>query len=286
VASAGRNAGTQPRETDKNVCPTTGRPNDDRAGAEGRGNRIAGSGDPVAIVTGAGRGIGRATAVELAGRGYRVVLVGRNRAPLDDVSAAVGGHMRRAAVAVGDVSDASAVTRIVDEATRAFGRVDVVVNNAGFGEFRPLEEVDDDHFDRQFDLNVRALLSVTQEGVRRFGSGGGRIVNVSSVAGSAAMAATAVYAGTKAAVDAITRALAAELGPRGITVNAIAPGPVETDLYFEVGANHMAEAMIARTPLGRIGLPADVAAAALLFASDDAAWITGQVVDVAGGLRP
>jgi NAD(P)-dependent dehydrogenase (short-subunit alcohol dehydrogenase family) len=232
VASAGRNAGTQPRETDKNVCPTTGRPNDDRAGAEGRGNRIAGSGDPVAIVTGAGRGIGRATAVELAGRGYRVVLVGRNRAPLDDVSAAVGGHMRRAAVAVGDVSDASAVTRIVDEATRAFGRVDVVVNNAGLAPVRTIEQMTIAEWRAVIDTNLSAAFYLTKAAWPTFvRQGGGVVVNLSSLSCRDPFPGFAAYGAAKAGLNLLGLALACEGSPHGIRVHTIAPGAVETEMF-------------------------------------------------------
>ena len=173
------------------------------------------------------------------------------------------------------------------EAKKAFGRLDILVNNAGVYDPLPLESITAEHFHKQFDLNVLGLLLMTQEAVKHFGPEGGSIVNISSLVATLALANLSVYSGTKAAVDAITRSLAQELGPRKIRVNAINPGMVETEGLRSAG---MAEGDFrkqyeAQTPLGRIGQPQDIAPAAVFLASPESAWITGETLYITGGLR-
>ena len=240
----------------------------------------------VALVTGASRGIGAGIASELADQGASVVVnYARSAGPAEDLVAAITARGGRARAVRADVTDDAALAKLFAETKAAYGRLDVLVNNAGWGEFRPLAEVDDEHYRRQFDLNVRALLFATRHALALFPERGGRVVNVGSISGHSGMANCSVYAATKAAVEGATIALAAELGPRGITVNLVAPGPVETDLLRSALQPGMAEHMAAMTPLGRIGTPADVARVVAFLASDDAAWLTGQVIDAAGGMR-
>src|SRR5207302_869988 len=192
------------------------------------------------------------------------------------------------AIAVGaDVAKPADIKRLFAEAKKAFGKLDILVNNAGIYEFAPLEEVTPEHFHKQFDLNVLGLLLASQEAVKQFGATGGSIINISSVAATAAPATTSVYSATKAAVDAVTKALAKELGPRNIRVNSINPGMVETEGVHAMGINasDFRKQTEAQTPLGRIGQPQDIAPAAVFLASADSAWIIGETLYITGGLR-
>ncbi|OLE43316.1 MAG: oxidoreductase, partial [Cyanobacteria bacterium 13_1_40CM_2_61_4] len=205
----------------------------------------------------------------------------------DRVVAEIARDGGRAVAVQANVAKPAEIERLFAEAKRAFGRLDILVNNAGVYEFSPLEDVTEEHFHKQFDLNVLGLIFASKEAVRYFGAGGGSIINISSSASSLTPPNTSVYSATKAAVDAVTRTLAKELGPRNIRVNAINPGMVETE---GVRAGGFAESdfrkqLEAQTPLGRIGQPQDVAPAAVFLASPDAAWITGETLLVAGGLR-
>jgi 3-oxoacyl-[acyl-carrier protein] reductase len=179
------------------------------------------------------------------------------------------------------------VTRLFAEAKSAFGRVDVLVNNAGVYEFSPLEGVTEEHFHKQFDLNVLGVLLASKEAVAHFDGKGGSIVNISSGASTLTPPNASVYSATKAAVDAVTRSLAKELGPRNIRVNAINPGMVDTEGVRAAGIDEsdFRKEIEARTPLGRIGQPHDIAPAAVFLASDDARWITGETLLVGGGLH-
>ncbi|HEX2475727.1 MAG TPA: SDR family oxidoreductase, partial [Lacipirellulaceae bacterium] len=192
------------------------------------------------------------------------------------------------AVAVqANLSKKADIERLFGEAEKAFGRLDILVNNAGVYEFAPIEEITEEHFHKQYDLNVLGLLLASQQAVKKFGSSGGSIVNISSVASTSAPPHTAAYSGTKAAVNAITRSLAQELGSRNIRVNAVNPGMVETEGVRAAGITEsdFRKQVESQTPLGRIGQPRDVAPAVVFLASDDARWITGETFYVAGGLR-
>ncbi len=186
-----------------------------------------------------------------------------------------------------NVAEQADIKRLFDETKKTFGRVDILVNNAGIYEFAPLPEITAEHFHKQFDLNVLGLLLTTQEAVKHFGEAGGNIVNISSVVANLAMPSASVYSATKAAVDAITRSLAKELGPRKIRVNSINPGMVETEGTQTSGIteSEMRKQTEAMTPLGRIGKPADIAPAVVFLVSDDASWITGETLFISGGMR-
>jgi len=244
--------------------------------------------DKVAIVTGASKGIGAAIARHLADAGAAVVVnYASSKEGADRVVADIRRTGGRALAVRADVAKQADVDRLFAEAKRAFGRLDILVNNAGIYEFSPLEDVTEDHFHKQFDLNVLGLLQASKAAVKQFGAGGGSIVNISSSASTLTPATTSVYSATKAAVDAITRSLAKELGPRNIRVNAINPGMVETEGVHAAGflESEFRKQLEAQTPLGRIGQPHDIAPAVVFLASADAAWITGETLRVAGGLR-
>ena len=192
------------------------------------------------------------------------------------------------AVAVqADVSKKADIERLFVETKRAFGKVDILVNNAGVYEFAPLDQITEEHFRKQYDLNVLGLLLTTQEAVKLIGPEGGNVINISSVVSSLTPPGSAVYSGTKAAVDAITKVLSKELGPRKIRVNSINPGMVETEGTHSQGITEsdMRKDVEAKTPLGRIGQPQDIAGLAAFLASQDASWISGESYYVAGGLR-
>ena len=242
----------------------------------------------VAIVTGASKGIGASIAQHLAESGAAVVVnYASSKDGADRVVAEIESRGGRAVAVRADVAQAADVERLFSEAKTTFGRLDIVVNSAGIYEFAPIEQVTEAHFHRQFDLNVLGLLLAAKEAVKHFGAEGGSIVNISSVASTAAPPNASVYSATKAAVDAVTRSLAKELGPRKIRVNAINPGMVETEGFKAAGLHEsdFRKQAEAQTPLGRIGQPEDIAPAAVFLASPDSAWITGETLHITGGLR-
>lgn len=236
----------------------------------------------VAVITGASRGIGAAIAKCFAANGAKVVVNYRtNQEAADAVVSDIIERGGDAIAIIGDVSKATNVEALMAETHQAFGRVDILVNNAGWAKLQPLEHIETDAIEAQLATNVTGLILTTQAAAAVMQKGG-RVINVSSIAAKGG-AGGSVYGATKAAANALTKCYAAELGPRGITVNAVAPAAVETDLYFEVGLDQNQERSLAETPLGRIGDVEDVARAALFFASDDAAWITGEILHVSGG---
>jgi len=242
----------------------------------------------VAVVTGASKGIGAAIARHLADEGAAVVVnYASSKQGADRVVAEINSKGGRAVAVQADVSRRADIQHLFAETKKAFGQLDILVNNAGVYEFAPLEEVMPEHFHKMFDLNVLGLILASQEAVKQFGASGGSIINISSVAATATPATTSVYSASKAAVDAVTRSLAKELGPRNIRVNAINPGMVETEGVHAAGLAHsdFQKQVEAQTPLGRIGQPDDVAPAAVFLASADARWITGETLYVAGGNR-
>jgi 3-oxoacyl-[acyl-carrier protein] reductase len=242
----------------------------------------------VAVVTGASKGIGAAIARHLADEGAAVVVnYSSSKEGAERVVAAIVGNGGKAVAVQADVAKQADIRRLFAEAKKAFGRLDVLVNNAGIYEFAPLEAVTPEHFHKHFDLNVLGLILTTQEAARHFGPDGGSVVNVSSIVSTLAAPNASVYSATKAAVDAVTRSLAKELGPRRIRVNSINPGMVETEGWRAAGLaeSEMRRQTEANTPLGRIGRPDDIAPAAVFLASPDSGWITGETMYLAGGLR-
>jgi 3-oxoacyl-[acyl-carrier protein] reductase len=242
----------------------------------------------VAIVTGASKGIGASIAEHLAAAGATVVVnYSSSKEGAERVVANIKKLGGQALAVQANLAKPAEAKRLFDETKKAFDKVDILVNNAGIYEFAPLESITPEHFHKQFDLNVLGLLLATQEAVKHFGSAGGAVVNISSVVADLAPPNASVYSATKAAVVAITRSLAQELGPKKIRVNAINPGMVETEGTHSAGItdSDFRKQTEANTPLGRIGQPQDIAPAVVFLASDDSAWITGETLYISGGLR-
>lgn len=242
----------------------------------------------VALVTGGSKGIGASIAENLAHEGATVVVnYARDKVGAEAVVTRIAEKGGKAIAVQADVSKPQEVARLFAEANSAFGRLDILVNNAGVYEFAPLEAITPQHFHKHFDLNVFGLLLATQEAVKLMGNGGGSVINISSIASTLAGPNTSVYSATKAAVDAVTKSLATELGPRHIRVNSINPGMVLTEGLHSTGiaASDFRKQVEAQTPLGRVGQPQDIASAAVFLASSDAAWITGETLVISGGLR-
>ena len=242
----------------------------------------------VAVVTGASKGIGAGIARHLAAEGAAVVVnYSSSKEGADKVVDQIAKRGGRAIAVQGNVAKRAEVAHLFAEAKKAFGKIDILVNNAGVYDLLPIAEVTEEQFHKHFDVNVLGLLLATQEAVKQFDSTGGNIINISSTVTSLTPPGTSVYTATKGAVDAITRTLAKELGPRKIRVNAINPGMVETEGVRAAGFDQgdLRKSVEAQTPLGRIGQPEDIAPAAVFLASSNSAWITGETLRVAGGLR-
>ena len=242
----------------------------------------------VAVVTGASKGIGASIAKALAEEGAAVVVnYASSKEGADRVVEEIARRGGRAIAVQGDVSKPAHIERLFAEAAKEFGRLDILVNNAGLYEFAPLEEVTEELFHRQFNLNVLGLLLTTKEAVRHIGPEGGTIINIGSSASSMRLPNSSVYAATKAAVDAITGVLAKELGPRGIRVNSINPGMVETEGVHAAGfvGSDFQKMVETQSPLGRMGQPDDIAPTAVYLASADSKYMTGETLLVSGGLR-
>ena len=242
----------------------------------------------VAVVTGASKGIGAAIAKSLGAAGAAVTVnYASGRDGAERVVAAIKADGGKAIAVQADVAKAADVRHLFAETKKAFGRLDVLVNNAGIYRFQPLDDITEDEFHSLFNTNVLGTILATKEAAKHFGASGGSVINISSVASEEAVPTASVYSATKGAVDAVTRVLAAELGPRKIRVNAIAPGGVETEGTHSAGVmgSDFEKQMIARTALGRLGQPDDVARVAVFLASDDAAWLTGERLAASGGYR-
>ncbi|HEX4667751.1 MAG TPA: glucose 1-dehydrogenase [Chthoniobacterales bacterium] len=248
-------------------------------------NKLTGQ---VAVVTGASKGIGAEIAQALAAAGASVVVnYSSARAGADRVVDQIAKRGGKAIAVQANVSQRAEVAQLFAAATKAFGQINILVNNAGVYAFAPLEEITEEQFHRHFDINVLGLLLVTQEAVKHFHPAGGSVINISSAVTSLTPPNTSVYTATKGAVDAITRTLAKELAPRKIRVNGILPGMIETEGVKSAGMNEgeFRREVEVQTPLGRIGQPNDIAPAAVFLASPDAAYITGETLRIAGGLR-
>jgi 3-oxoacyl-[acyl-carrier protein] reductase len=241
-----------------------------------------------AIVTGASKGIGAAIAKTLGAAGAAVVVnYASDKAGAERVVAGITGAGGKAIAIHANVAKPADVARLFDEAKSAFGGVDILINNAGVYQFAPAEEFTEELYRRTFDVNVLGPLAAIQQAVKHFPATGGSIVNISSVAGTAAIATTSVYSATKAALDSITRTLGAELGPKNIRVNSLSPGGTETEGVHTAGVigSDFEARMVADTPLGRLGQPDDIAKVALFLASDASSWVTGAVILTSGGAR-
>jgi 3-oxoacyl-[acyl-carrier protein] reductase len=240
-----------------------------------------------AVVTGASKGIGAGIAKALAKEGANIVVnYARGKEDAEKVSADIQSSGGTSITVQADVSKKADVDKLFAEAAKAFGKIDILVNNAGVYEFAPIEQVTEDSYRRQFDLNVLGTLLSTQAAVKTMPNGGS-IINLSSVVSLTPPPSGSVYSATKGAVDVITRSLAQELGPRNIRVNSLSPGLVETEGTRAAGtsAGEFKNFAVSRTPLGRVGQPQDIAKVAVFLASDDSAWMTGEVLPVGGGAR-
>ncbi|MGH8105250.1 MAG: glucose 1-dehydrogenase [Arenimonas sp.] len=247
-------------------------------------NKLTGK---VAVVTGASKGIGAAIATALAAEGASVVVnYASSQAGADAVVAKIVAAGGKAVAVHGDVSKQADAQGIVDAAIKQFGKLDILVNNSGVYEFAPIEALTEESFHRQFNINVLGLLLATQAAAKHLGEGSS-IINIGSVVSRITPPASAVYTGTKGAVDAITGVLSRELGPRKIRVNALNPGMIETEGAHTAGfiGSDFETGVVAQTPLGRIGQPNDIASIAVFLASNDSYWLTGEQLYAGGGVR-
>ena len=241
----------------------------------------------VAIVTGASKGIGASIAKSLAAEGASVVVnYASSKEGAGKVVEAIKAAGGKAIAVKGDVSKAADARAVVDEAIKTFGRLDVLVNNAGVYEMKPLEEITEEHFHKTFDINVLGLLLVSKEAAKHLGKGGS-IINIGSGVTRLTPPGSAVYTATKGAVDAITGVLSRELGPKGIRVNSVNPGMVETEGTHTAGfiGSSFQDWAASGTPLGRIGQPQDIAGVVTFLATDDSGWLTGQALLASGGMQ-
>jgi len=248
-------------------------------------NKLSGK---VAVVTGASKGIGASIAEHLAAEGASVVVNYVNsRADADAVVARIKERGGKATAVQANVARSNDIEHLFSEIRKAYGKVHILVNNAGLYEFAPLEAITAEHIQKHLNLNVTGLLLTTQAAVKLMGPQGGSIINIGSIVGPMPVPRASAYSASKAAADAITISLSQELGPRKIRVNSLDPGMIETDGLRASGMDKGAfrEQQERETPLGRIGQPDDIALAATFLASDDSRWITGQVIVASGGRR-
>ncbi|MFA6231633.1 MAG: glucose 1-dehydrogenase [Rhodanobacter sp.] len=241
----------------------------------------------VALVTGASKGIGAAIAKSLAAEGASVVVnYASSKTGADAVVAEITAAGGKAFAVQGDVSKVADAQVIVDAAIKQFGKLDVLVNNSGVYEFAPLEAITEEHFHKQFNVNVLGLLLVTQAAAKHMGEGSS-VINIGSLVSRLLPPASAVYTATKSAVIGITGVLAGELGPRKIRVNAVNPGIVETEGTHSAGfiGSDFEAGAVAQTPLGRTGQPQDIASIVTFLASDDSYWLNGEHLYASGGMR-
>jgi 3-oxoacyl-[acyl-carrier protein] reductase len=253
-----------------------------------RGRIMSKLANKVAVVTGASKGIGADIAKSLAAEGASVVVnYASSKESADKVVAAIAAKGGKAIAVQGDVSKQADITRLFVETKKAFGRLDVLVNNAGVYAFAPLDQITEELFHNQFNLNVLGLLLTTKEAAKYFGDEGGSVINISSAVTTLYPPGSSTYTATKASVDAITVILSKELGPKKVRVNAINPGMVETEGTHTAGfiGSDFEKGIQSQTPLGRIGQPDDIAPAAVFLASADSKYMTGQLLNISGGIR-
>ncbi|HEY2758689.1 MAG TPA: glucose 1-dehydrogenase [Pseudolabrys sp.] len=249
---------------------------------------MSGLSGKVAVVTGASKGIGAGIAQALGAAGASVVVnYANSKEAADRVVSEVKAKGGKAIAVKGDMAKAADVQHLFAETKKAFGKLDVLVNNAGVYAFAPIEEVTETDFHHHFDLNVLGPILAIKEAVKLFGPQGGSVINISSIASESGTPTAVVYSATKGALDSVTRVLAQELGPKNIRVNTIAPGGVETEGVRSAGlvGSDREKQMIARTPFGRLGQPADIAGVAVFLASPESAWLTGQRIEASGGYQ-
>ncbi len=242
----------------------------------------------VAVVTGASKGIGASIARSLAAEGAAVVVnYATSREGAEAVASEIKASGGQAVAMQADVSKSADVQRLFAQTKKQFGRIDVLVNNAGVYEFAALDDITEEQFHRQFNTNVLGLILSTREAARYFDGSGGAVINIGSAVTAVTPPASAVYTATKSAVDAVTRVLAKELGPKKIRINSINPGMVETEGVHAAGifGSDFQKNAEAQTPLGRIGQPQDIAPIAVFLASQDSGWLTGETLLASGGMR-
>jgi len=241
----------------------------------------------VAVVTGASKGIGAGIAKALADEGASVVVnYATSRRDADTVVADITSKGGKALAIQGDVSKSGDVERLFADTSNSFGRIDILVNNAGIYRFAPIETVTEDDFHQHFNINVLSVVLAAKEAIKHFGPEGGSIINLSTAVTRNPPPGASVYVASKSAIEAITRVLAKELGPRKIRVNAISPGEVQTEGTRSAGivGSDFEKQLLQQTPLGRAGQPDDIAPVALFLASDDARWVTGEIIAASGGM--
>lgn len=238
----------------------------------------------VALVTGSSRGIGAAIALRLAEEGATVAInFNSDKNSADQVVAKIQELGSKAAAFKANVSSTPDSKKLIEEVSKTFGKIDILVNNAGVFEMKTLDQVDENHYQRIFDVNVKGVITTTAAALPHLRDGG-RVISISSVAAKATMPGASVYSATKAALDALTRIWAQELGKRQITVNAVAPGTTVTDMLEAGLSEDMKQMFISKTALGRLGEAKDIADVVTFLASDDSRWVTGQTIVADGGL--
>ncbi|HEY0299613.1 MAG TPA: glucose 1-dehydrogenase [Arachidicoccus sp.] len=244
--------------------------------------------DKVAIVTGSSKGIGASIAENFAAEGAAVTVnYSSDKAGAEKVVEKIKAKGGKAIAVQASVVSKEEVQKLFEETKKAFGHIDVLVNNAGMYAFEALGNITQQSFEQQFNLNVFGIILTCQEAVKQFPESGGTIINISALSGTKPVEHMSVYAATKGAVNTLSQVLAVELAPQGIRVNVVAPGPVETETFSKtgfVGSEYFEQNIIAKTPLKRIGQPEDIAKVAIFLASGDAAWVTGERITVSGGL--